>query len=196
MTQRIKESQPLAEPERQATLLNLSKVLLDEDRLKILGLLAQQPCSAETLAAQAAVERVKLHLHKLAEVGLVSKRAEQGGEVYQLDSQQILKLKKLLFARAEPVEFQSPDEKDLAKFIKHEQIVQLPTHPVKLRLVLAWLAAKFQPGVEYPERAVNELLKGHTGDPVTLDHVTLRRLLIDHGLLVRQAGIYQRKVSA
>ena len=110
MTQIINESQPLTEAERQATLLNLSKLLLDEDRLKILGLLAQQPCSMETLAAQTAVARVKLHLHKMTEVGLVRKRTEQGCEVYQLDSQQVLQFKKLLFARPEPAEFQSPAE--------------------------------------------------------------------------------------
>jgi len=56
---------------------------------------------------------------------------------------------------------------------------------------LIWLVEKFQPGVAYPEKAVNELLQGHA-----IDHVTLRRLLIDHGLIVRTAGIYQRPVSA
>ena len=133
---------------------------------------------------------MKLHLHKLEEAGLVNKRSEQGVECYQLASKQILQFKKLLFARPTANEAQSPDEKDLAKFIKEGQLLQLPVQPAKLRLVLGWLADKFQPDVEYPEREVNELLKGHV-----IDHVTLRRLLIDHGLLVRQAGIYQRKVN-
>lgn len=43
MTQAIQTNQPNAQTERQATLLNLSKLLLDEERLKILGALAQQP---------------------------------------------------------------------------------------------------------------------------------------------------------
>jgi len=174
--------------ERQETLLNLSKLLLDEDRLKILGLLAQRPFSTEQLTTQLAVERVKLHLHKLEDAGLVQKCREQETELYHLDSKQIFKLKKLLFARDEDNPAQSSEEKDLAKFIKNEHLVQLPVHPAKLLLVLSWLADKFQLGVEYPEKEVNERLKGHT-----IDHVTLRRLLIDHRLLVRHAGIYQRR---
>ena len=182
-------NQSMTVAERQETLLNLSKLLLDEDRLKILGLLAQQPCSAERLTTQLAVERVKLHLYKLEEAGLVQKCREQERELYHLDSKQIFKLKKLLFAHTEGNPAQSDAEKDLAKFIKNECLVQLPVHPIKLLLVLGWLADKFQPGIEYPEKEVNERLKGHA-----VDHVTLRRLLIDHALLVRHAGIYQRLV--
>lgn len=195
MTQVLKESQAIEPAEREAALLNLCKLLLDEDRLKILGALAQQAWPADTLAQQLRVNRLPVHLHKLAEAGLVNQGIEQGVEFYQLDSQQILKLKKRLFARDEASEAQSPDEQDLAKFIKRDQVAQLPVHPAKLRLVLNWLADKFQINVEYSERAVNELLKGLTADPVAADHVTLRRLLIDYGFLVRQAGIYQRKVS-
>lgn len=195
MAQNTKEWVETEPIDRQATLLNLSKLLLDEDRLKILGLLAQRPCSAETVATQLSIERVKLHLHKLEEAGLVNKHSEQGAACYQLASQQILQFKKLLFARPESNQAQSPTEKDLAKFIKHDRVVQLPVHSDKLLLVLSWLADKFQLGVEYSEKAVNERLKGLSADPSAVDHATLRRLLVDHGLLVRQAGIYQRKMS-
>lgn len=184
------ENQAMAQVEREVTLLDVCKLLLDEDRLKILGLLAQQPCSTETLATKLDVARLNLHLHKLEEAGLVKQRSEQGIAAYQLDNKRILHLKKLLFARGEASETQSPAEKDLAKFVKQGQLILLPIHSAKLLLVLGWLADKFQSGVEYPEREVNEKLKGHA-----VDYATLRRLLIDHGLLVRQAGIYQRKVS-
>jgi biotin operon repressor len=177
----------ITQTEQQETLLNLCKLLLDTDRLKILGLLAQHPCSAEALKRELGVERVQVHLQKLQEVGLVHKQSSPGAELYQLDSKEIFALKKLLFARAQENEAQSAEEKDLAKFIKQARLVQLPVAPAKLQLVLTWLAETFQPGVLYPEKEVNELLKGHA-----IDHVTLRRLLIDHGLLVRQAGIYQR----
>ncbi len=186
----VQKNQVMAQAERQVILLDVCKLLLDEDRLKILGLLAQQPCGAETLATQLDMARVKLHLHKLEAAGLVNQCREQGVQSYQLDSKRILHLKKLLFARPEASEALSPTEKELAKFIKQGQITHLPAPLAKLLLVLGWLADKFQPGVEYPEREVNERLKGHAED-----HATLRRLLIDHGLLVRQAGIYQRKVS-
>lgn len=191
MTPTRQVSEEMTPVERQETLVRLGKLLLDEERLKILGALAQQPGYAEALQTQLAVERVQVHLHKLEEAGLVHKSINRGIEWYQLDRQQILRLKKLLFARVDENPPQSAAEKDLAKFIKGERLVQLPVAPAKLRLVLIWLVEKFQPGVAYPEKAVNELLQGHA-----IDHVTLRRLLIDHGLLVRTAGIYQRPVSA
>lgn len=190
MNQLIQQDEPMTPAARQAALLQLSKVLLDEDRLKILGLLAQQPTSVASLSQQLAIGKVQLHLTKLEEVGLVQKRTEGDGSCYQLDSQQLLHLKKQLFTRDQEQTPQSVEEKDLAKFIKQERIVQLPVQPAKVRLVLEWLATKFQPGITYPEKAVNELLQGHA-----IDHVTLRRLLIDHQLLVRQAGLYQRNAA-
>lgn len=60
MTETLVVEEAITQAERQDTLLKLGKLLLDEDRLKILGLLAQQPCSAETLTKQLAMERVKV----------------------------------------------------------------------------------------------------------------------------------------
>jgi len=179
-----------AQIEHQPTLLTVCKLLLDADRLKILGVLAQEACSAETLAAKVGGDRLRLHLYKLTQAGLVNVQLEQGVEWFQLDDQQILSLKKIFFAHPTPPEPQSEQEKELAKFIKQEQLIQLPVNPTQLRRVLAWLADKFQPGVAYQEREVNEWLKGHQPD-----HVTLRRLLIDHQFLTRNHGIYQRTIS-
>ncbi len=173
-----------------ANLLTVCKLLLDEDRLKILGLLAQQPSSAEALTAQLKLARVKLQLDKLEAGRLICKSSAPDAEHYALDREAIVQLKKQLFARTETMEPQSTAEQELAKFVKDGQLQQLPIHPAKLLVVLRWLANKFQFGVEYPERDVNERLKGHA-----VDHVTLRRLLIDHQLLARQAGIYWRMMT-
>jgi hypothetical protein len=174
----------------QETLLTICKLLLDEDRLKILGLLAQQPCSAEGLTAQLKVARVKLQLDKLEAGRLIHKSSAPDAEHYALDREAIVQLKKQLFARTESPESQSTEEQELAKFVKAGQLQQLPVQPAKLLVVLRWLVDKFQFGVEYTERDVNERLKGHT-----VDHVTLRRLLIDHQLLARHAGIYWRMMT-
>jgi hypothetical protein len=53
--------------------------------------------------------------------------------------------------------------------------------------VLEYLAERFQEGVEYPEPDVNELL-GRFHD----DYASLRRHLVDDGLLTRSAGHYRR----
>ena len=190
MTQTTNTPETMTATERQATLVNLDKLLLDVDRLQILGALAQQPSSAEHLQSHLAVERVQVHLHKLAEIGLVRKQMTAGEERYGLDQAQLFKWKKQLFARDEASQPQSTAEKDLAKFIKGERLVQLPVAPAKLRLVLAWLVERFATDATYTEKQVNERLQGHA-----IDHVTLRRLLIDHRLLVRESGIYQRPVN-
>jgi len=49
------------------------------------------------------------------------------------------------------------------------------------------LAERFEPGRPYPEGEVNDLLNGDAPDPATL-----RRLLVDHGLLDRERGVYRR----
>ena len=55
------------------------KVLSDANRLKIIGLLAQQPYSVEELAVLLDLKpaSVSHHLSKLSKVGLVSAKAER-----------------------------------------------------------------------------------------------------------------------
>ena len=63
----------------------------------------------------------------------------------------------------------------------------LPARAAKLDLVLEYVATRFEPGREYTEKQVNEILVG-----LHDDHVTLRRLLVDARLLTRDAGVYRR----
>lgn len=62
----------------------------------------------------------------------------------------------------------------------------LPAREAKRRLALEWAAARFEPGREYSEKQVNGILL-----ELYDDYVTLRRLLVDDGLLTRQAGVYR-----
>jgi len=175
--------------ERQRKLQALVKALLDEERLRLLGLLAQQPATVAALRQQTAFPEARLrrHLQVLQEVGLVAQRTAAGEAIYSLDVGAMQQWQRWLFASDLPAQPATSREKVLARFVRGEQLVQLPAQPDKLRLVLEWLAAQFAVGVEYPEREVNRLLQGHL-----VDQATLRRLLVDYGLLQRQAGIYRR----
>jgi hypothetical protein len=75
----------------------------------------------------------------------------------------------------------------LKAFIRDGRVTVMPTVPAKLRVVLEYLARLFEPGREYPEKEVNEIL--HAWYP---DHAMLRRNLVDAGLLTRSNSIYQR----
>ena len=61
----------------------------------------------------------------------------------------------------------------------------LPARERKRRLVLEWIASRFEPGRRYPERDVNGSLL-----EIYDDAAALRRFLVDEGLLAREAGVY------
>lgn len=63
----------------------------------------------------------------------------------------------------------------------------LPVRSAKRRLVLEYVATRFEPKREYGEREVNAVL-----ERLHDDYVTLRRYLVDEGLLEREAGVYRR----
>lgn len=75
----------------------------------------------------------------------------------------------------------------LSRFFAGSRLVRLPTQRRKRRVVLERLALEFEPGRRYEERAVDRVLRGFHDD-----HATLRRALVDEGLLDRAAGWYWR----
>jgi DNA-binding transcriptional ArsR family regulator len=183
-------------PEKQQSAVHLCQVLLDENRLKILGFLANQPAGVSELAtalnlAETAVSR---QLGKLRAAGLVSAGRTDERTVYQLDLDSLHARKEELFARepgTDRAEPETPAGKVLDAFVDGERLVDIPVKHSKRLVVLEWLAGKFETGVEYPERAVNELIKRHHPD-----FASLRRFLVDAGLMERSAGIYRRTAGA
>ncbi len=75
----------------------------------------------------------------------------------------------------------------LRAFVRDGRLAQMPAARGKRRVVLEHIAACFEPGVRYPERAVNAVLRAWYPD-----HAALRRYLVDEGLMSRDAGLYWR----
>ncbi|MEN3306746.1 MAG: hypothetical protein V7603_2948 [Micromonosporaceae bacterium] len=89
-----------------------------------------------------------------------------------------------------PEEPLDPDREKAAvlrAFIRDGRLVQVPVARGKRRIVLEHLAACFEPGVRYPERAVDAILRAFIDD-----YASIRRYLIDEGLLARADGVYWR----
>jgi hypothetical protein len=63
----------------------------------------------------------------------------------------------------------------------------LPMHDKKFLSVLRYVLEAFEPGVEYTEKQVNEMLQRYHPDTASL-----RRGLVDAGMVTRWRGIYQR----
>jgi hypothetical protein len=75
----------------------------------------------------------------------------------------------------------------LRVFVRDGRLTQIPAARGKRRIVLEHIAASFEPGVRYPERDVDAVLRAWHPD-----HASLRRYLIDEALMSREKGVYWR----
>jgi len=83
------------------TLLAFFKALADANRLKLIGLLAQKESSVEELAAMLEINpsTVSHHLAKLAEIKLVSARAEGYYNIYHLETDNLESMARQLLSK-------------------------------------------------------------------------------------------------
>ena len=75
----------------------------------------------------------------------------------------------------------------LSRFLEGGSLRSIPARKDKRRVVLDFLAGRFEPGRKYPEREVNNTLARFHPDVAAL-----RRYLVDEGFLERRAGSYWR----
>jgi len=189
----MNESQLLSSNE---DLLTFFKALADASRLKIVGLLAQKNHTVEELAAMLDLRpsTVSHHLSKLAEAGLVSARAESYYNVYRLEKGALEQVARKLQARdpfpaaAAGTDAGAYERKVWQDYLQTDgRLKTIPAQRKKLEIILRRLAQEFQPGVRYPEKSVNEILKNFHDDTASL-----RRELIGFHLLQRERGEYWR----
>ncbi|MFI5881865.1 DUF2087 domain-containing protein [Streptomyces sp. NPDC051554] len=84
----------------------------------------------------------------------------------------------------------------LRTFVRGGRLIRLPAQWTRKQVVLQHIAEQtFAPGMEYPERIVNEKLRAWC-DEGEVDHVTLRRYLVDLHHLRRSEGIYRLSAAA
>lgn len=184
-------------PEEFEALLRFFKVLADESRLKLLGILATREYSVEELAVllQLKAPTVSHHLTRLKELELVSMRSDGNTHFYRLDAEKLRQISKGLLSSEQMAELVPLEEmegdawerKVLRDFFDGPQLKEIPANRKKRSVILHWLARLFEPGTRYTEAQVNEIIKRHH-----LDSSTLRRELIGEHLLQREQGIYWR----
>lgn len=182
-------------PEEFDTLLQFLKVLADESRLKLVGLLANQELSVGELAEQLNLKEptVSHHLARLQELGLVAMKAEGTTHRYRLMNDTLHRLSKELFtvekvaSIADNVEGERWERKVLKTYFEGDRLTQIPTTRKKRNVVLNWLVSQFEMDVRYPEAEVNRIIKRHNPDSATL-----RREMIMTGLMERKDGVYWR----
>lgn len=168
------------------------KALADANRLKIVGLLAQQPYSVEELAAllNLKASTVSHHLAKLAQAGLVSAKADSYYNVYQLDEKALKSKSQNLFSQENlaasvvDVDADAYDRKVVADFTRKDGgLKTIPAQRKKLEAVLRYVVKAFEPSKKYSEKQVNDILKKYHEDTASL-----RRELVGYGLMKREGG--------
>jgi predicted transcriptional regulator len=173
-------------------LLIFFKALADANRLKIVGLLAQQPYSVEELAALLDLKpsTVSHHLAKLTEAGLVSARADSYYNIYELDEKALenkahnLFSQKNLTASIADVDVDAYDRKVITDYSRKDGSLEtIPTQRKKLDAILRYVVKAFETGKRYSEKKVNEIL-GRFHE----DTASLRRELVGSGLMKREGG--------
>ncbi|HEX5726935.1 MAG TPA: metalloregulator ArsR/SmtB family transcription factor [Longimicrobiaceae bacterium] len=178
-----------------ATALNYLKLLANETRLKLLGLLAGRERSVGELAEIVGLKEptISHHLAKLHEAGLVEMRPEGTAHLYRLASDALQQLSRDLFTPEKMVSLAGQAEGDawerkvLGTFLAGERLTKIPDTRKKRDVVLRWLATRFEYGRRYPEPEVNEIIKRHH-----VDSATLRRELVGARLLQRENAVYWR----
>lgn len=161
-------------------------LLADDDRLRVFAALALGERTVAGVADRAGVP--------LRGVVRALARLEAGGVVTGTGEQWALRRDVIADrARTEPTPPTSydgvPDREAavLRAFLRDGRLVSIPAVHSKRLVVLDHLARVFEPGVRYPEREVDVLLRAFHPD-----HAALRRYLVDEGFLARDAGIYWR----
>src|SRR5439155_8080167 len=155
----------LEQPDR-ARAIAFFRSLADENRLRILGLLAGRERGVAELASilELKAPTVTRHLVQLTSLGLVQSRAEGDSQHYQLDMQSLRRLTKELQAPDQVATFgddvagDAGEQRVLQSFFTGERLKELPASRKKRLVVLKWLATRFAPGERYPEAPVNESL--------------------------------------
>src|ERR1051326_3626429 len=141
------------------TLLQFFKALADENRLRLLGILANRECSVEELAEllRLRAPTVSHHLTKLKELGLVKMRAEGNTHLYTLAPEGLRGLNKALLTPenvATLVEIEDGaawERKVLRDFFEGTRLKEIPASPKKRTVILKWLSGQFASDRSYTE---------------------------------------------
>jgi biotin operon repressor len=177
-------------------LVDFFKALADSSRLKIVGLLAQQPYSVEELAAllQLKPSTVSHHLARLSEAGLVSAKVDGYYNIYQLEEKVLETKARSLFSRDDlnmavaGIDLGAYDNKVLKDYTRRDgSLKTIPAQRKKLEAVLRHVVKSFEMENRYSEKQVNKILSTFHEDTAIL-----RRELVGCSLMQRENDEYWR----
>ena len=167
-------------------MLDFVKAMASAERLRVIGTLVRGRATHAEIAEQlhVPVRDVFNHLSFLAHVGVV--REKDG--VYELDEKAIETLARRQFeGRRQTFDAKEDKPEDVRKVLKaylnaDGTIRQLPQEGRKMEIILHFILDAFPLDVTFTEKEVNTILRRFH-----VDTATLRRNLIDYGLMARES---------
>ncbi len=170
-------------------LLDFFKTFIDVNRLRLAALLSEHACTVEEIAAglHIRVSEVPRHLTQIEKLGLL--RTE--GERYRLDTKALESLSRQVLAGRRAVVAEHSNDEGADDFdrkvvknysLPDGRLKEIPMQEKKLLPILRHVVQVFEPGVRYNEKQVNETL-GRFHE----DYASLRRYLVDRGMILREA---------
>ena len=174
----------------------IMKALADQSRLAIVNSLLERSQYVEEIAKRhgLAPSTVSFHLRKLEQAGLVSSRKEQYYVVIRAnDAIFDTTLRQIVSAPTVDRELQDNRmeeyrRKVLETFFCQGVLEKLPAQHKKRLIVLEQFAGHFVAERRYSEQEVTGLIM-----PLFDDYCTIRRLLVEEGLIRREGAIYWRE---
>ena len=171
--------------DERSKVLDFVKAVSDADRLRIIGVLVGRTATIREVAEQLDMpfREAFCQLGQLEFAGVVQKT----GDVFSLNEAALESLSRQQFSGLRERYIPAPEldwksRKVLAAYLSADgSLREIPLQPAKQRIILYYLAAAFEPGVNYTEKEVNTLLRRFHPDTAWL-----RRLLVDAGFLARE----------
>lgn len=182
-------------------LLYYAGLFTDQTTVRVIGALATSEQSTASLREIANLRPPDLSrlLDRLRWLGLINEQTNDGRTSYRLSEnglkrfgRAVQSVSKETFPQRQKsaVDLEEGEEwerKVLRNFFEGERLRELPASLKAFTVVLRWLVNQFEHDVRYHEREVNEILKRYH-----YDFATLRRGMIDAGLMRRENNIYWR----
>jgi hypothetical protein len=179
-------------PQSIESVVPILKLLANETRLRVIGLVAEREYSAVNLARRLEVTEATMshHLSKLMEAELVTMRVQGTSHFYRWNPAALQAMNKSLLEparllRAPPsATGDTPNARILRSFVEDGRIRKLPEAHAKRQVVLEWVLGQLE-DKRYKEREISAILKRYFDD-----YATLRRELVNHRLMKREDGVY------
>jgi len=169
----------------------LCGLLAEQDRLRVFAAVvlgATTPTAVEA-AAGLPTRSVEAAIRRLQQGGLLA--VTDGGLQPVADAFKDSVRQSAATAATEPLDPDRQRDQVLRAFVVDGRLAQIPAGHAKRMVVLEHIASSFEPGVRYPEREVNAVLRAWHDD-----YAALRRYLVDAGLLSRADNVYWRSGGA